>query len=325
LFAQIEQEIGSLPGVQGVTASRVPVLASDNWDNSVSVQGFAKTPDTDDDAHFNAVGPGFFKLLETPVLAGREFTASDVIGAPKVAIVNEAFAKKFGLGRDVVGKMMGEGDSLNLQIVGLVADAKYSEVKQAILPVYYLPYKQDSTVGAMNFYVRSSALPQMLAPEIRGVIAKLDRNLPIEEFKTLPQQIRDNVYLDRMISTLSAAFAALATLLAAIGLYGVLAYSVVQRTKEIGVRMALGASSSNILRMVLVQVALMTAIGAAIGAIAAFGIGRGAAALLYGMQGHDAFVIGASMLLLTLVALAAGYVPALRASRVDPMQSIRYE
>jgi ABC-type antimicrobial peptide transport system permease subunit len=209
--------------------------------------------------------------------------------------------------------------------VGLVADAKYSEVKQAILPVYYLPYKQDSTVGGLNFYVRSSALPQTLAPEIRGVISKLDRNLPIEEFKTLPQQIRDNVYLDRMITTLSAAFAALATLLAAIGLYGVLAYSVVQRTKEIGVRMALGASSSNILRMVLVQVALMTAVGAAIGAIAAFGIGRGAASLLYGMQGHDAFVIGASMLLLTVVALAAGYLPAVRASRVDPMQSIRYE
>ncbi|MGH7617430.1 MAG: FtsX-like permease family protein [Gemmatimonadaceae bacterium] len=325
LFAQIEQQIGALPGVRGVTAARVPVLAGNNWDNSVIVQGFAKTPDTDDDAHFDAVGPDFFKQLGTPLLAGREFTASDAVGAPKVGIVNEAFAKKFGLGRDAVGKMMGEGDSLNVQIVGLVADAKYSDVKSVIPAVYYLPYKQDSSIGSMNFYVRSSVAAQTLSPEIRGVITKLDRNLPIDGLKTLPQQIRDDVYLDRMISTLSAAFAALATLLAAIGLYGVLAYSVVQRTKEIGVRMALGASSSNILRMILVQVALMTAVGAAIGAAGAYAIGSGAASLLYDMQGHDLFVVGASALVLSLVALAAGYVPALRASRVDPMQSIRYE
>jgi ABC-type antimicrobial peptide transport system permease subunit len=162
-------------------------------------------------------------------------------------------------------------------------------------------------------------------PEIRGVIAKLDQNLPIEEFKTLPQQVKDNVYLDRMISTLSAAFAALATLLAAIGLYGVLAYSVVQRTKEIGVRMALGADASAILRMVLRQVAMMTLIGAVIGAAAAYGIGRGAASLLFEMKGSDPLVMTGSAVLIALVALAAGCLPALRAARVDPVQALHYE
>ena len=156
-------------------------------------------------------------------------------------------------------------------------------------------------------------------------MAKLDHNLPIDGFKTLPQQIKDNVYLDRMISALSAAFAALATLLAAIGLYGVLAYSVVQRTKEIGVRMALGASSGNVLAMVLRQVAVMVVMGASVGAVAAYGIGRGAASLLYEMQGRDPVVMAGAAVVLALVALAAGYVPALRASRVDPMQSLRYE
>jgi predicted permease len=324
-FAQMEEQLAALPGVRAVTTARVPVLANNNWDNSVSVQGFAKTPDTDDDAYFNAIGPNFFKLLGQPLVSGREFTAADVVGAPKVAVVNEEFARKFGIGREAVGKMMGEGDHLDIQIVGLVRDAKYSRVKDKIRPVYYLAYKQDSTVGTLNFYVKSSVPVELLAPEIRSLVGRLATNLPIEGLKTLPRQIRDNVYLDRMISTLSAAFAALATLLAAIGLYGVLAYSVVQRTKEIGVRMALGASSSNVLVMILRQVAVMTVIGAAIGAAAAFGIGRSAASLLYDMPGHDTIVMSLSTVVLTGVALAAGYLPALRASRVDPMQSLRYE
>jgi predicted lysophospholipase L1 biosynthesis ABC-type transport system permease subunit len=259
------------------------------------------------------------------LLGGREFTAADVSGAPRVAIVNEAFAKKFGLGANAVGKLMGEGDSLNRVIVGLVKDARYSGVKQEMRPVYYLPYMQDTTVGALWFYVRSTVPANTLMPEVRGTLARIDRTLPIEGMKTMPQQIRDNVYLDRMISMLSAAFAALATLLAAIGLYGVLAYSVVQRTKEIGVRMALGANSSNIVTMVLRHVAVMTVVGATIGAVGAYGIGRGAQSLLFGLNGRDPLVMAASAMLLALVAMAAGSLPAWRASKVDPVQALRYE
>jgi predicted permease len=325
MFSRIERDVGAIPGVRGVVAARVQVLAGNNWDNDVSVQGFPKTPDTDADSHYNAVGPGFFGTMGVTLLSGREFTAADVDGAPRVAIVNETFAKKFGLGSNAVGKLMGEGDSLNRVIVGLVKDSRYSDPKQPMLPVYFFPYKQDTTVGSITFYVRSTVPPQTLMPEIRAAVARIDRSLPIVGFRTMPQQIRDDVYLDRMISMLSTAFAVLATLLAAIGLYGVLAYSVVQRTKEIGVRMALGANSSSIVAMVLRHVAVMTVVGAAIGAAGAYGIGRGAQSLLFGINGRDPLVMAASAMLLALVAMAAGSLPAWRASKVDPVQALRYE
>ena len=326
IYAQIEQEVGAIPGVRGVAAARVPVIGNNNWDNDVNVQGFPTTLDTDVDAYYNAVGPGFFHSMGIPLVSGREFTPSDAAGAPRVVIVNEAFTKKFKLGQSAVGKLMGERrDSLTHMIIGVVKDAKYSGVKQEDRPVFYMPYKQDTTVGALTFYARSSVQPKTLMPEIRQTIARIDRDLPIMSFKTMPQQIRDNVYLDRMITTLSAAFAALATLLAAIGLYGVLAYSVVQRTKEIGVRMALGADSSSIVRMVLRHVAVMTIVGAAIGAGGAYAIGKGAQSLLFGITARDPLVMVAAASLLALVALAAGSIPALRASRVDPVQALRYE
>ena len=327
LFARLEDRLRALPGVRAVTSARVPVIGGSNWDNDVNVQGFAKTPDTDADAYTDAVGPDYAGFWGMPILAGRDFTTSDVVSSPRVAIVNETFAKKFGLGRDAVGKLIrvAGGDTLNIEIVGLVKDARYSDVKQPMRPVYFLPYKQDSTIGGLYFYVRSAVPAQTLIPEIRAAIAGLDRSLPVDEIRTMPQQIRDDVYLDRMISTLSAAFAMLATLLVAIGLYGVLAYSVVQRTREIGVRMAVGADSSKILIMVLGQVGLMTLVGAVIGAAVAYGIGRAATSLLYEMQGQDPVVMVLSGILLGAVALAAGSVPALRAARIDPMQALRYE
>ena len=327
-FARVEEELAAIPGVTGVSASLIPVLANSNWGSDVNVQGFKKEPDTDANARYNEVGAGYFRTLGIPLLAGREFTDADNLGSPKVAIVNEAFAKKFGLGRDAVGKMMGsgrDGDSLNIQIVGLVQNSKYSEVKQEVPPLFFAPYRQDSTVGAMNFYVRTSLSPEQLVRTIPSVIAKLDPNLPVEELKTVPQQARENVFLDRMISTLAAAFAVLATLLAAVGLYGVLAYTVAQRTREIGVRMALGADGTRVRGMVLRQVGLMTLIGGALGVAAALALGRAARSLLFELEGHDPAVFVAAAVVLTAVALGAGYLPARRASQVEPMQALRYE
>jgi ABC-type antimicrobial peptide transport system permease subunit len=157
------------------------------------------------------------------------------------------------------------------------------------------------------------------------VVKRLDATIPVEELKTLPQQVRENVFLDRMISILSAAFAVLATLLAGVGLYGVLSYSVAQRTREIGVRMALGADSGQVRGLVMKQVGMMTAVGSVLGIAAALGLGRAARSLLFGLEGHDALVFSMSVLLLALVALAAGYVPARRAAQVDPMQALRYD
>jgi len=326
LYTRAEQEIAAIPGVTGVSASMVPILAGDNWGQSVSVEGFHKDPDTDDNARFDGVGPNFFKLIGVPVLSGRDFAESDNGGSAKVAIVNETFAKKFNLGQNAVGKHMSiNNDSLNIEIVGLVKDSKYSEVKDKIPPVYYTPYRQYGTVGSTYFYIRSSLPNDQILRAVNGTMKKIDPNLPVEDLKSMPQQVRENVFLDRMIGTLSASFALLATLLAAVGLYGVLAYSVAQRTREIGVRMALGANSSTVRGMVLRQVGVMTLIGGIIGIAAAIGLGHAAQSLLYELQGYDPTVIGLAAVALTIVALAAGYLPALRASRVDPMAALRYE
>jgi predicted permease len=325
LFQQLRDELAAQPGVTDVAVSLVPILSGSNWGNSVVVQGFKKTPDTDDNSRFNEVSPGYFHAMGIPLLSGREFTTADGPHAPLVAIVNEAFAKKFGLGRGAVGKFMGMRDSINMEIVGLVKNSNYSDVKQEAPPVFAIPYRQDSTLGSAQLYVRTAGDPVQVIRAIPRVMAKLDRNLPVEELKTLPQQVNENVFLDRMISILSAAFAALATLLAAIGLYGVLAYSVAQRTREIGVRMALGAQGGDVRRMVLKQVGAMTLIGGVIGIAGALALGRGARSLLFGIDGHDPVVIAVSTVLLALVALVAGYIPARRAAKIDPMVALRYE
>ncbi len=326
LYERVEQELSVIPGVSGVTASAVQLLAGNNWGNDVSVEGFHKDPDTDANSRFAPVGPGYFKVLGVPLINGRDFTAQDNANGAKVAIVNETFAKKFNLGRNAVGKHMSMGsDSLNIEIVGLVKDAKYSQVKAVVPPVFVVPYRQMGRIGSLNFYVRSQLPTDQVLRAVRDVMRRIDPNLPIEGLKTMPQQVRENVFLDRMISTMSAAFALLATLLAAIGLYGVLAYSVAQRTREIGVRMALGADSGRVRAMVLRQVAVMTVVGGMIGMVGAYGLGRAAKSLLYQLEGHDPLVFAAAAVILTLVALGAGFLPALRASKVDPIQALRYE
>jgi predicted permease len=326
LFERVEEQLAAVPGVTGVTASMVPILSGNSWGNDVNVEGFERGPDTNANARFNEVGPSYFATLGVPVLNGREFSAADDAGGGRVAIVNEAFARKFGLGREAVGKWMSMGgEELDMQIVGLVRDAKYSDVKDEVPPVFFMPWRQDERIGAMTFYVRTATDPAQTMRAIRPLIAGLDANLPVENLKTLPQQVRENVFFDRMIGTLSGAFALLATLLAAIGLYGVLAYTVAQRTREIGVRMALGADRGRVRLMVLKQVGVMLLIGGSVGIAVAVGLGRAAASLLYGVQGHDAAVIISATLLLAVLALAAGYIPAARASKIDPLRALRYE
>src|SRR5262245_6750798 len=330
LFARLEDELTAMPGAVGVTDSLVELLGGSNWGNDVAVEGFQAGPDTDTNSRYNEIGADYFRTFGIPLIAGREFTRGDAKGAPKVAIVNEAFARKFNLGRDAVGKRIGNrGGSagLDTEIVGLVQNAKYSEVKDEIPPLFFRPYRQGDTpqIGGISFYVKTGGDPNTMLAMIPKVVARLDPNLPVTELRTMPQQVRENVFLDRFISVLSAAFASLATLLAAVGLYGVLAYTVSQRTREIGLRMALGAAPARVRGMVLRQVGLMTIVGGVIGLVAAVWLGHLAQSLLFELQGWDPAVLVASVVTLTLVALGAGFIPAHRASQVDPMSALRYE
>ena len=329
LYERIEEELNAIPGVSAATSARVPLIAGSSWNNTVKVEGFKGGEGVDAQSSFNAIGAGHFRAIGVDLLAGREFSWADDLGRPKVAVVNETFAKKFGLWPNPVGKRMAQGSSdtipLDIEIVGMVRDMKYARVKRDIPPVFFVPHRQQSDVGQLHFYARTEADPTTLLRAIQPVVQRIDPMLPIEDLWTMPEEIRMNTFEDRMISTLSASFAVLATLLAAMGLYGVLAYSVAQRTREIGVRMALGADAGKVQRLVLRQVAMMVLIGGVIGIAGAVALGKVAQSMLYQMSGADPLVMAASTVLLALVALAAGYVPALRASRVDPMQALRYE
>ena len=328
-FQELRSELEAIPGVTQVSEGMVAVLAGNSWGSDVQVQGFDnEDPDLNRNSRLNHVGAGYFSTLRMPLVAGREFTASDGPDAPRVASVNVAFTRKFSLdGRNAGGMYMSSNgaDELDTQIIGVVQDAKYSEVKGDVPPVFFRPHMQDDELGFLVFYVRTSSDPAPVMEAIPGVVRRLAPNLPVRRLVRMEQVVRENVFVDRMIGTMASAFAVLATLLAAVGLYGVLAYTVQQRTREIGLRMALGAEGGRIVGMVLRQVGFMLLVGGVVGAAAAFGLGRMAESLLFGVEGADAAVLAGAVAMVAVVALAAGFVPALRASRVDPMEALRYE
>ena len=324
LFERVEYTLAAQPGVTGVTASVVALFTGNSWTSNVRVEGLEPEPDAGPSTDYNAVAPGYFRTLGIPLLAGRTFTDADAPDAPRVAIVNEAFARMFDLGRDVVGRRMAQGDRDSMEIIGLVADSGYNDVKNPAPPLHYMPSRQRAGLGSLTFYVRTTLPPESLLRTIPTLMAELDPDLPVIQLRTLPQQVRENVAGDRMVSLLSAAFAGLATLLAGVGLYGVLAYTVAQRTRELGLRMALGADAARLRAMVLAQVGRMTLVGGAIGLAGALALGRFAQSLLYGFDGLPLAVIVAAAVGLTVVSLAAGFVPAHRAAGIDPMTALRH-
>jgi len=330
LFERMDEQLAALPGVSSVTQSTIPLLEGSDASANLTVQGFDAGPDTNTDASYAFVGARFFSTLGMPLIAGREFTLADSSSSQNVAVVNEAFARKFNLRRDaVIGTRMELGRNstpkLDIEIVGLVQDAKYSGIKNEIPPVFFLPYRQRDVRGEMNFYVRSSVDPGQMSAAISRIVGDLDRNLPIENLRSMEAQVRERAETDRLLARVSMGFAALATLLAAIGLYGVLAYSVAQRTPEIGVRLALGADGQRIRGMVLRHVGKMTLVGVAVGLGGAIVLGRLAAALLFRVEGTDPPIMAAAVAVVLLVSLAAALLPAYRASRIDPSRALRWE
>jgi ABC-type antimicrobial peptide transport system permease subunit len=243
---------------------------------------------------------------------------------PRFAVVNERFVERFGLGESAVGKRMSAmGSEKDIEIIGIVRDAKYSEVKQDIPPQAFMLRNDAPFLGATSFYLRSELESRELRRAVEQVLARHDANLPLEDFLTVTDQANENVFLDRFMSTLAAALAVIATVLAGLGIYGVLSYSVVQRLREIGLRIALGAAPRNVRGMVLKQVGWMAAVGVLAGTTFAMLLGQLGRSLLYGLTPSDPFVPGAAVVTLTLVVLVAAYWPARRAAHVDPVTALR--
>ena len=328
-FRDVTARLSALPGVRLVSAARIPAIAGSSSSGNITVEGFTPQRDGDDDSHVNAVGPGYFRTLGIPLIRGREIAESDTAASPKVVVVNEAFVRHFLPGRDPIGVRMapGGGNSvkLDMTIVGVVKDAKYSDMREPPPSLYYTAYQQLRRQSEMSFYVRTALESDSLAAAIRRETAALDPNLPIRELKTMKDQIDENTANERLLSMFTGGFAALATLLAAVGLYGVLAYNVARRTREIGIRMALGASAGHVRGLVVRDVLLMLGIGGLVGLSAAAAVGKLVESVLYGMRPWDPLVYTGATVVLGLIALAAAYVPARRATAVDPMTALRYE
>ena len=326
LFERVEDELGQTAGVASVAATTVPLLADNSQRPNVLVQGFEAAPDTDMRASFASVGPGYFQTMGIPIVAGREFSRADGPMTPHVAIVNEAFTRKFNLGSQAIGRRVGlarAGRTVpDVEIVGIVRDAKYSQMREPAPPQLFFPYRQGAG-GPMTFYARSVSDAGSLRTVIPSVMARIDPTVPVERLRTVDEQIWDNVTRDRVLATLSSWFAGLATLLAGVGLYGVLAFTVTQRFKEIGIRMALGARAIDVTRLLLTHVGRMAAAGGVIGLVAALGLGRFVEALLFGVRGTDPAILVGTSAAVAAVVLAAALVPTRRATRVNPVTALR--
>jgi predicted permease len=273
--------------------------------------------------------PDYFKTMRIPILKGRDFRMSDDKGAPKVCIVNETFVRKYFKDGLAVGRHIGmsgnPGTKLDVEIIGVVRDTKYESMRDEIPDEVYVPYMQANFVLGVTAYVRTARDPNQTFAAVRQTVNRMDSNLPISDLKTLEAQQEESLLSERLVATLSAAFGVLATLLAAIGVYGVMAYTVAQRTREIGVRMALGAEVAHVVWLVMKEVLLLAGIGIAIGLPAAYALTRFTKSQLYGIDPNDAFTITLATAGIALVALASGFIPARRAALVDPIKALRWE
>jgi predicted permease len=325
VFERMETELSAIPGVRGVAASLVPLIAGNNWGSDVHIEGAPKDGSSDKNSMYNEVGPGFFGKMGTPLISGREFTEGDNAGAPKVAIVNQQFVKTMLLdGRNPLGVRFSMGDVM-VEIVGVVKNTHYSSVKQGPPNLFYMPWRQDKYLNSLSFYVRSALPADQTIPQIRRVLTSIDHDLPPENLRTLDDQVRRNIRSERLVLQLAAAFAVLATVLAMLGLYGVMAHSVTRRTREIGIRMALGAAPGRIRGMVMRELFLILGIGLITGIPAALALSRLTQSQLYEVKTFDLLVVVDAVVALTITAIAAGYLPARRASRVSPLNALRYE
>jgi predicted permease len=328
-YRRLGDRLSALPGVESHTAAVIPVIADNEWDSWVTIEGYSAKQDERPDPHMQYCTPGFFKTLKIPVLLGRDFNERDVDKAPKVGIVNQKFVERyFGsaspLGRHV-GMGIDPGTKTDIQIVGVVGNTKYESMREEIPYELYVPYAQAGFSQGLTFYVRAQSDPANVFNALRGAVREVDTSVPMYDMRTLDDQMEISLLTERLLATLSSVFGCLATLLAALGLYGVMAFMVTRRTREIGIRMALGAGQSSVVWMVMRETLMLAGIGVAIGLVGAYGVTRLIQAQLFGVQPTDLLTMAAAALGIAAVAALAGYIPARRATGIDPMTALRWE
>ena len=326
---QLLDRVTALPGVTSMAYAQIGILEGNEWDSSMSVEGYEPKPGENMNPFCNAVSPGYFKTMQIPLVAGRDFDDRDAryvdvkpdpntLPSFTVAIVNESYAKKYFGDRSPIGRHVGfgtnPGTKTPIEIIGVVKDAKYMNVRDEIPRTVYFAFMEDDFAGGAVMYVRTSSRPDAAFGAIREVLRQLDPNVPMVRPRTMEAQLDQSLLNDRLVATLSAAFGALATLLAVIGLYGVMAFTVTRRTREIGVRMALGAVQGDVVWLVMREVLMLVGTGVVLGLAGAWGLGRLISSQLYGVTANDPVSIAAAATLLAAVALVAGYVPAWRAT-----------
>jgi predicted permease len=337
LFARLDHQ----PGVRAATFGKVALIADDNWFNDFLLPGETEKTAVERDTMRQSVRENYFATMEIPLLRGRGFRAQDDQRAPQVAIVSQTFAHKFFPNDDVLGQRVTIiGNTHEVEIVGVVADTKYMSQREEIQPLLYTPWQQEGEViGEMHFALRTTGEPTALAAAVRETVRDVDRNLPVTEVTTQVVRAHETIGQERLYARLLSFFGGLALLLAAIGLSGVLAYSVAQRTNEIGIRMALGAQTANVLRLVVWQGMRLVFLGLAVGALTGYGLKRLLASQyfaadawqremaeqLYGVTGTDPLTFIMIAALLMIVALVACWLPARKAAKVDPLVALRYE
>jgi predicted permease len=325
---RIQEELAAEPGVASASAAEVALLTDSNSSSTVRVEGYEAKEGEDMNPNFNYVAPGFFGALGIPLVAGRDLADTDALGAPRVAVVNEVFARYFFKDANPIGRRFGlrrtEKDN-DIEIVGVVRDGKASSMREEHRRFVYVPYTQEPTVGGLTYYVRSSVEPASFGGQLQAAVRRVDATLPVTDLKTMETQIGESLFVERMVAMLSAAFGLLATVLAAIGLYGVMSYAVTMRTREIGLRVALGADRRAVLMLVLREVSVLAALGIAIGLPGGYGLGKVVESQLFGLNARDPLTFAVATLALVTTAFVAGLIPALRAARVDPMTALRYE
>ena len=327
-YQRLNVNLQTMPGVASVGFSSMPLLKGYAWQNAVLGKDFEGAP-IEEQPVLSQIGPGYFETLGIPIVAGRAFTAQDA-GASKYAVINESFARQYFPGRNPIGQRFGLVDDMepvspDIEVIGVIPDRKYRDLRETPPAQAYFPYFNDVHFRFMNIYLRTQADPRQIEKELRERMRQFDPHVPVVGLQTMNEQIGFSLRTERLVASLSAVFGGLATLLAVIGLYGVTAYTVMRRTHEIGIRMALGALRSNVVGMVMREVLLLIGVGIAVGIPLAWGLSRFVRSQLYGLDPHDPVTLISSVFALAVVACVAGFIPALRASRISPTNALRHE